>query len=81
MYDYLVDDENLIGRKGADDGPEDGDRGAENSDVDFENAEDVHNGSVVGHIQDGNGASAVDAEGDHAAYRNYSDAGIALAKA
>ena len=76
MYDDLVDDEDLVGREGADDGPEYGDRGAKDSDVDFEDAEDVDNGSVVGHIEDGNGASAVDAEGDHAAYRNYSDSAI-----
>lgn len=81
MDDDLVDDKDLVGREGADDGPEDGDRGAEDSDVDFEDAEDVHHRSVVGHIENGNGASAVDAKGNHAANRNYSNTGRRLAKA
>lgn len=72
VHDYLVDDEDLVGGERADHGPEDRNRGAKDSDVDFEDAEYVHNGSVIGHIEDGNSASPVDAESDHAAYRNYS---------
>lgn len=66
--DDFVDDEDVTGREGADHGPEDRNGRAQYGDVDFEDAEDVDDGRVVGHIEDRDSASAVDAKGDHAAY-------------
>lgn len=62
MDDDLVDDEDFVGGERADHRPEDRDRGAEDGDVDFEHAEEVYDGCVVRHVDDGNSAGAVDAE-------------------
>lgn len=69
VNDDLVDYKDLIGRKGADDGPEDGNGCAENGDIDFKNAENVYDWRVVRHVDDGDSAGAVDAERDHATDR------------
>jgi hypothetical protein len=60
--DDLVDDEDLVRGERVDHGPENGNGGDENSDVDLQHAEDIHNRRVVGHVWDGDGTGAGDAE-------------------
>ena len=60
--DDLVDDEDLVGGERVDHGPEDGNGGDENSDVNLQHAEDIHYRRVVGHVWDWDGAGAGDAE-------------------
>lgn len=68
MDDDLVDDEDFVGGERADDRPEDRDRSAQDGDIDFEDAEDVYDRRVVGHVEDGDSAGTIDAEGYHTAY-------------
>lgn len=56
-FDF-VEDEDFVASEGYDDGPEDGYRGRDDGDVDFEDAEDVDERDVKGHVDDGYGASA-----------------------
>lgn len=72
--DNFLDDKNFVCSEGADHWPEDGDRGAEDSDVDFQHAEDVYDGCMVGHVEDGVGAATVLADGDHTTNGYHSDA-------
>lgn len=68
VNDDLVDDEDLVGCEGADDGPKYRYGRAQNGNVDFEDAEEVHDGCVVRHVRYGDSTGAIDAEGYHAAY-------------
>lgn len=65
-FDF-VDDEDLAGSEIGHDGPEYGYRGRHDGDVDFEDGEDVDEWDVVGHVEDWDGASAIDRQGYHAA--------------
>lgn len=64
-FDF-VDDEDFGGRQGGDERPEDGDRGAHDGYVDFEDREDVDGGCGVGDVEDGDGAAFFDAQRDDA---------------
>ena len=53
MFDvdlYFIDDEDLVGSQCCYGGPEDGYGGCDDSEVDFEDGEDIDDGCVEGHV-------------------------------
>jgi len=76
--DFVDDEDFVCGEGGDDDGPEYGDAGGEDGDVDFEDGEDVDAGGEEGGVEDGGRADAFYAEGDEARDAEGYDAGRVL---
>jgi hypothetical protein len=72
----FVDDPDLIGSKSRYHWPENRDRSGDDGNIDFKDGKDVDDGRVIGHVNDWNGPGTVDGQGNHAAKRDCTNAGI-----